>query len=70
MAPEYDGFQIELPAGAYRISIWGDGAGGIPAGFYTRLDSGRCIPETSTVVSGLALAGLVGVGAWRRCRKA
>jgi hypothetical protein len=70
VAPEYDAFQIELPAGAYRIAIWGDGAGGIPAGFYTRLDAGRCIPETSTVLSGGALAGLLAFGVWRRTRKA
>lgn len=48
-----------------------------PAGFQidnltfgSALEINPIIPETSTVLSGLGLAGLVGFGAWRRFRRA
>jgi hypothetical protein len=39
--------QVLLGAGAHSLSVSGNGAGGVPAGFYTRIDS--AVPEPSTL---------------------
>jgi len=55
--------QTTLGAGLHSLTIQGDGVGGIPAGFYTRLDS---VPEpTSMSLFGL---GSLALGYLRRRR--
>lgn len=49
----YSHGQVLLGAGAYDLTVYGNGAGGLPAGYYDRLDS-VAVPEPSTLV----LAGL------------
>ena len=53
-----------LGAGTYAISISGDGAGGLPAGFGVRLDS--TVPEPA--IWGLLIGGFVMTGAAMRRR--
>ena len=53
-----------LGAGTYNFSVTGDGAGGIPAGFGLRLDSG--VPEPASWAMLLAGFGLVGAVSRRR----
>jgi hypothetical protein len=56
--------QIGFSAGTYSLSIEGDGAGGLPAGFAIRLDSGTltvgAVPESSTWA--MMVLGFAGVG--------
>ena len=40
--------QVLLGAGAHNLSVSGNGAGGTPAGFYTRIDT-AAVPEPSTL---------------------
>ena len=62
--------QLGFGAGDYSLSILGDGAGGFPAGFAFRLDSGTlsvsAVPEPSTWA--MMVLGFAGVGfmAYRR----
>jgi hypothetical protein len=53
---------VLLSAGAHQITVQGDGVSGIPAGFYTRLDSAS-VPDASTTASllGLGFVALAGV---------
>jgi len=52
----YQTGEVWLSAGAHSLTVQGDGVGGLPAGFYVRLDS---IPEPATLgLLGLALFGL------------
>lgn len=63
--PGYSKGSVLLGIGPHLLSVSGDGVGGIPAGFFTRLDS---VPEPSTFVLGaLGLATLVGLRL--RCRQ-
>ncbi len=56
--PAFTWGSVNLAAGPHFLTVQGDGVGGIPAGFYTRLDT---IPEAgSLVLLGAALwAGLL-----------
>ncbi len=58
--------EVLLFPGSYSLTVTGDGAGGVPAGFFVRLDAAA--PEPST----LALLGLGGAGlaAWSVRRRA
>jgi len=53
---------LVLPAGDHEITIRGDGAGGVPATFFTRMD--YPVPElgSTVVLMGLVLAGMGAVG--------
>ncbi len=57
---------VLLGAGAHSLTIQGDGKGGLPAGFYARLDTATSVPEPGTIV--LLGSGLAGLGFWRRFR--
>jgi hypothetical protein len=56
--------QLGFSAGTYSLVITGDGAGGLPAGFAIRLDSGTltvgAVPEASTLA--MMVLGFAGVG--------
>ena len=62
--------QLGFSAGDYSLTIMGDGAGGLPAGFAFRLDPGTlsvsAVPEASTWA--MMVLGFAGVGfmAYRR----
>lgn len=56
----YQTGQILLSAASYSLTVQGDGVGGLPAGFYTRLDS---VPEPSTLL--FLGSGLAALGFWR-----
>jgi hypothetical protein len=62
--------QLGFDAGTYSLSITGDGAGGIPAGFAYRLDPGSltvsAVPETSTWA--MMILGFAGIGFMARRR--
>lgn len=60
--PAYEGGEIILAPGNYSLVVTGDGVGGIPAGFYTRLDT---VPAPGAVLLGAMGLGLVG---WVRRR--
>src|SRR5665213_2966699 len=49
----YSHLQLGFSAGTYSLSLTGDGAGGLPAGFAFRLDSGTlsvgAVPEPATL---------------------
>ena len=58
--------EILLAAGDYSLVVIGDGAGGLPAGFFTRLDSVAPVPLPASLgLMGLAIGG-VGLMARRR----
>jgi PEP-CTERM motif-containing protein len=59
--------QLGFSAGTYSLSIMGDAAGGLPAGFAFRLDPGTltvsAVPEPSTWA--MMILGFAGVGFMR-----
>lgn len=61
--PAYQKAECKLSAGPHSLTIQGDGAGGIPAGFYTRLDSepGKVPAVTAWGMAALILVLLTGV---------
>lgn len=63
--PAYSGGEVLLAAGAHNLTVQGNGAGGVPAGFYTQLTS-VTIPAPGAIVLGSIGAGLVG---WLRRRR-
>ena len=65
----YSGGEVLLTAGAHSLTIQGDGAGGLVAGFYTQLTSAPC---PSVPVPGAILLGSLGTGlvSWLRRKRA
>lgn len=55
-----------LEAGTYQLVVMGDGVGGLPAGFYARLDT-VAVPEPSALL--LLGGGLLGLVMYGRKRK-
>lgn len=56
----YEHGEILLGPGTYSLRVQGNGAGGVPAGFWTRLDS---VPPTGEVPEPFSLAVWCGLGA-------
>ncbi len=59
----YSWGSVLLSAGNHNITVQGDGIGGIPAGFYTRLDTTHPTPDAGSfaLVGGAVWAGLLGL---------
>ncbi len=64
----YQSGEVLLGPGSYELHVQGDGVGGLPAGFFTRLDTAVPLPGAASL--GLAFLGGLGlVGAIRRRRR-
>jgi hypothetical protein len=55
---QYSHGTVELPAGANSIVVEGDGAGGLPAGFYDRIDSSTPDGGTTAVLLSGTMLGM------------
>jgi len=71
---DYQHGEVLLAPGQHQLTVQGNGAGGLPAAFYTRLDTDRrivtepgiLVPEPGTfLLFGLGTAALTSYG-WRR----
>jgi len=71
VSASYQHGEVLLAAGPHQLTVQGDGVGGLPAGFFVRLDSDTSvIPEPgSMLLLSLGAAGLAGYG-WRRRQRA
>lgn len=65
---DFESGEILLAAGMYSITVQGDGGGGLPAGFFVRLDSASEIPVPAAAP--LMLAGLGAIAARRKKKTA
>ena len=66
--PAYSKGSVLLGAGDHSLTVQGDGLGGLPAGFWVRLDSAIAAPEPATLL--MLVFGLLGlVGARRKFQK-
>ncbi|QMW23601.1 FxDxF family PEP-CTERM protein [Sandaracinobacteroides saxicola] len=63
LSADFSHILVPLPAGVYSITIQGNGAGGLPAGFFVQLTQ---VPEPATWAMMIAGFGLVGLGLRRR----
>lgn len=59
--------EVLLSAGSYSLEVFGDCAGGCPAGFYTRLDTATPVPVPAGLP--LLLGGLAVLGALRQTNR-
>jgi len=66
MSASFSSAEFFLTAGVHSLAIQGDGAGGIPAGFYTRLDTAS-VPDASIML--LLGSSLFGLGVFSRKSK-
>jgi hypothetical protein len=64
----YSHGEILLDAGSYSITVQGDGTGGIPAGFFDRLDSQSPIIPDGGATALLLASAVVGMGCFARRR--
>ncbi len=57
--PSYQWGSVLLSAGAHSLTVQGDGVGGLPAGFYTRLDTAIGTPDGGSTMALLGGAMLL-----------
>jgi hypothetical protein len=63
VSAQYQHGEIILGVGPHQLTVQGDGVGGIPAGFWTRMDT---VPEPSTFVALLSIGAVVFLARRRR----
>ncbi len=60
--PQYSHGEVFLGPGAHLLTVGGNGAGGVPAGLWVRIDGG-VIPEPASLLI-WSLLGCVAIGGW------